>query len=188
MQKVHFSITPFSRTVTSGFSCCSSGAIPMMIVVIEVADLVGAVHRARARADAAVVDLHVEAVLVVIRGSDRAHRLARRRLAVLAQHRDEAQLHVGILAFPVALDADPLHLAALRESLLADDGQIVLGLARDHARLAAGAAIEIDRHGPGVVELLVVAGPAVFAATSRAGCVRVRLVCPARWAVMRTPP
>ena len=86
--------------------------IPMMIVVVEVADLVGAVHRARARADATVVDLHVETVLVVIGGSHRTDCLARRRLAVLAQHRDEAQLCVRILALPVALDADPLYLAA----------------------------------------------------------------------------
>src|SRR4029450_11959605 len=109
-----------------------------------------------------VVDLDVEAVLVVVRGSDRAHRLARRGLAVLAHHGDEAQLDVGIRAFPVALDAEPRHLAAPCEGLLADDRQIVLGLACDHARLAAHATIEIDRQGPGVVELLVVAGLAVF--------------------------
>ena len=37
-----------------------------MIVIIEVANLVGAIHRAGASTDAAIVDLGIETVLVVI--------------------------------------------------------------------------------------------------------------------------
>src|SRR3954469_24338024 len=52
---------------------------------VEVADLVRAVVRAVARADAAVVDLDVQSVRRVVRRVDRAHRLARRVAAMLAE-------------------------------------------------------------------------------------------------------
>ena len=78
---------------------------------VEVADLVRAVVRAVARADAAVVDLHVQPVGRVVRREDRAHRLARRVAAVLAEHRHKARVEVGVeavlpppRAFVVALE------------------------------------------------------------------------------------
>src|SRR3954463_5779016 len=54
---------------------------------VEVADLVWAVVRAVARADAAVVDLDVQAVRRVIRRVHRADRLTRRVAAMLTEHR-----------------------------------------------------------------------------------------------------
>ena len=45
------------------------------------------------------------------------------------------------IAFVVAVDADPVHLAAARDLVLADDRDIVLGLAGDHAGVAAGAGV-----------------------------------------------
>src|SRR3712207_6289229 len=139
---------------------------------VEVADLVRAVVRAVARADAPVVDLHVQPVGRVVRRVDGAHRLARRVAAVLAEHRHEARLELGlelILRVPrplvVALETDPRHLAPLHDVRArplvpharreraalprrADGRDVVLGVARDHARRAPGAAGEIDRHRP----------------------------------------
>ena len=57
----------------------------------------------------------------------------------------------------VAVDADPVHLAAAQHLLLADDRDVVLGLAGDHAGVAADAGVEVDRHAPlvAVVALLL---------------------------------
>src|SRR5205085_3273941 len=79
---------------------------------VEAPDLVRAVVRAEARADAAVVDLHVEALAVMHRGAHRAHELARRALAVHAGHGlEDAAPGRGRV---VAVDADPVHHAAQR--------------------------------------------------------------------------
>src|SRR4051812_34750126 len=56
---------------------------------------------------------------------------------------------------PLALDADPRHLAPLLAELRADDGNVVLGRAGDHARAAPGAGVEIDGHAPAVVGMIV---------------------------------
>src|SRR5205085_218098 len=67
---------------------------------IEVANLVRAVVAAVASADAAVVDLHVQAIGSVVRGVDRANRLAWCVPTVLAEHRYKARFEVlGELAF-----------------------------------------------------------------------------------------
>src|SRR5690606_38014852 len=85
---------------------------------VEVADLVGAVVGAVARAHAAVVDLDVEPVRRVVGGVHRADRLARCVAAVLAEHRHEARLEIGAAVLPaleVALEAEPGHLATLED-------------------------------------------------------------------------
>src|SRR5512143_3037561 len=134
---------------------------------IEVANLVRAVVRAVARADAAVVDLDVQPVGRVVRGVHRTDRLARRVAAVLTEHRYEARLEILAelsvqVAFEVALQTDPAHLAAARDVearlLIGEDGRVlpectdrrhvVLGVARRDARRTAGASREIDRHRP----------------------------------------
>ncbi len=117
---------------------------------VEPADLVRAVVRAVPRADAAVVDHLVQPLGAVHRGVDRADDFARRVLAVHAGHGLVEGLR-GVEAAPVvAVDADPLHGAAPLDLLLADDGDVVLGLAGDHAGVAADAGREVDRHAPGV--------------------------------------
>ena len=69
---------------------------PLVVIEeIEPAHLVGAVVRAVARPDAPVVGHHVQPLLVVRRGVDRADVLARRRLAMLADHR--LQRHLRLL-------------------------------------------------------------------------------------------
>src|ERR1700736_2913543 len=97
---------------------------------------------------------------------DWTNRLARRVAAMLAHHRHEARVEVGAAVSPalvVSLDADPRHLAAaenvraesgpVREDLSclpvrADSRNVVLGVARTHARSASRAAREIDGHRP----------------------------------------
>ena len=95
-QRLHFSITPRLRTVTSGFSTSRPSGLCHVVgevvaggevVPVEPADLVWAVVRAVARADAAVVDLLVDALGAGRRRQHGADRLARRVLAVLAHHR-----------------------------------------------------------------------------------------------------
>src|SRR5260370_32948881 len=58
------------------------------------------------------------------------------------------------IGFVVAVDADRVRLAAARDLVLADYGYIVLGLAGDHAGVAAGAGGEADRPAPGVAGVL----------------------------------
>ena len=54
----------------------------------------------------------------------------------------------------VPVDPDPVHLAPLRDLDLADDRHVVLALARRHARVAADAGVQVDRHPP-LVALIV---------------------------------
>ena len=133
----------------------------MPVQVVEAADLVRAVVRAVARADAAVVRHLVEALGPVRRGVDRADVLARRLFAVHARERlvDGERVFGGGVQLrvldPVAVDAEPVHLAAAPDFELADDRHVVLGHAGDDARVAARARVEVDRHAP-LVTLAVV--------------------------------
>ena len=122
---------------------------------VEAADLVRAVVRAVARADAAVVRHVVQAVVAVRGGLDRADRLARRVLALHARHRLVEDFRVVDVAAVVAVDAQPVHLALAHHFFLADDGDVVLRLAGDHAAVAAGADARVDDHRPGVLVAVV---------------------------------
>src|SRR5205823_14998372 len=55
----------------------------------------------------------------------------------------------------VAVDAQTVHLALAVHFLLADDGDVVLRLARHHAAVAAGADRGIDDHRPGVALVFI---------------------------------
>ena len=57
------------------------------------------------------------------------------------------------LGFVVAVDADPVHLAAAHDLILADDRDIVFRHAGDHAGVAAVAAVQVDGHAPGVARV-----------------------------------
>ena len=75
--------------------------------------------------------------------------LARGILALHAWNRLEHDLRVaGGLAGEVPVDPDPVHLALFRDLDLADNRHVVLALAGDHARVAADAGIQVDRHPP----------------------------------------
>ena len=122
---------------------------------IEAAHLVGTVVRAVAGPDAPVVDHHVEALPVVDGRGHGADLLARRILAVHAGNGLEDDLRAaGGLAGEVPVDPDPVHLAPLRDLDLADDRHVVLALAGRHARVAADARVQVDRHPP-LVPLIV---------------------------------
>src|SRR5581483_678995 len=122
---------------------------------VEAANLVRAVVRAVARADAAVVGHVVQTFAAVRRGANRADRLARRVLALHARHGLVVDLGIRDVAAVVAIDADPVHLALAPHFVLADDRDVVLRLAGDHAAVAAGADRRVDDHAPGVALVLV---------------------------------
>jgi hypothetical protein len=54
----------------------------------------------------------------------------------------------------VPVDPDPVHLALFRNLDLPDNRHVVLALARRHARVAADAGVQVDRHPP-LVALIV---------------------------------
>src|SRR5262249_56784676 len=87
---------------------------------------------------------------VVGRSVHRADDLARRVLAVLAEHRLEGGLRLGRIAEVIAVDADPLHLPPARHLVLAHHRHVVLGLTGGDARVAADARVQVDRHAPGM--------------------------------------
>src|SRR6185369_5695491 len=117
---------------------------PLVGVEIEDPHGIGAVVAAVAGADAAVVDLTVEAVRVVIAGIDRTDRLAGGVMAMLAHDRQEADPHVRVLPHPEALDTQPLHGAPLADLLFVTQPHVVFRLAGDHAGTAACAAVQVD--------------------------------------------
>ena len=117
---------------------------------IEAAYLVGTVGLAEPRADAAVVNLQVQPFAVMHRGGHRTDRLARRVLAMHAGHRLKPELRVRFRAMVVDVDPQPMHVAAARNFFRPDHRDIVLGLAGDHAGVAADAHGGVDHHRPGV--------------------------------------
>ena len=118
---------------------------------IEATHFVGAIRLAEPRADAAIVDLDVQSLAVMHRGRDRAHRLARRMLAMHAGHRREAWPAVD----DIIVDAQPMHVAADRDLVRPDDRHIIFRLAGDDAGVAADAGRRIDHHRPFVGVVVV---------------------------------
>ena len=117
---------------------------------VEPPHLVGAVLRAVAGADAAVVDLGVQSVMGVDGGVDRADDLAGGVLALHAGHRLEQRRRVLRRALVVAVDAEPVHLVAAAAFLGTDDGRVVFGRTGRDAGHAAEAGGQIDAHPPGL--------------------------------------
>jgi hypothetical protein len=72
---------------------------------------------------------------------------------LLAKHGLEADARVGEFALPIALHANPVLGAAATGLIGAGGGDIIFGMAGDHARFAASAAIEVNDHGPFVSHL-----------------------------------
>ncbi len=138
----------------------------MPVEVVEAADLVRAVVGAVPRADAAVVGHLVQALGAVRGGVDRADVLAGRLFAVHAHERLADRRRGSSASAPslasldvVAVDAQPVHLAAAPHLALADHGDVVLRHASDDAGVAARARVEVDRHAPLVALAVVLLGP-----------------------------
>lgn len=124
--------------------------IPVGIEPVELPRRIRTIIAAVAHPDASVIDLGVEALRGVIRRVDRTDRLTRRIGAVLAEHGHEPRFDVGICAFPIALDADPIDGAAVGCFSGAGNADIIFSMAGDDAGLAAGASIQVDHHLPSV--------------------------------------
>src|ERR1035437_3831112 len=133
------------------------GEVLVLVVVVEIETphLVGAVVRAVLRSDAAVVGHLVDAFLAVGRGGDGADDFAGRLLAVHAH--DGLVVHRRVLegALVIAVDADPVHLAAAPNLILADGRDVVLRLAGYDAGVAARAGRQVHRETPGVLVVFV---------------------------------
>src|SRR5579884_2077421 len=69
-------------------------------------------------------------------------------LAMHARHGLEIGLGFLGIAGKITVDTEPGHLTAAGHLVLADNGDIVLSLARNGARVAADAAVEVDHHSP----------------------------------------
>jgi hypothetical protein len=161
---VHFSITPRDVGVElelAGFREIPVPSelvvqVPVPVEVVEPANFVGTVVRTVPSPYAAVVR-HVVEALGRVRGRvDRADVLAGRFLALLASHRLHCDLGIVlVVSDEVPVDAKPMHLAPPFDLELADDGDVVLGLTCNDARVAARACAEVDHHAP-LVALAVV--------------------------------
>src|SRR6185312_14957832 len=123
---------------------------------VKTPHLVRAVVGAEPRADATVVYLHVQAFRIVHGRVHRTDQFARRVLAHHARHRLAQHRRSLGIAFVIMIHANPVHFAAAVHLILADHGDVVFGLARDRARLAANAGIEIDAHTPRVFAFWVI--------------------------------
>src|SRR5215472_297047 len=123
---------------------------------VEAPHLVWAVVGAVAGAHATVVNHRIEAFGRMYRCADRTNLFARSVLTVLAGHRLEVRARRRQIAFVVRIDAQPLHVSADPDLLLADNRNIVLRVAGHDASVAAGTAVHVDRHAPLVAVVLPV--------------------------------
>jgi hypothetical protein len=73
---------------------------------------------------------------------------------MLAKDRDEACFDVGVLPFPVPLNADPLVGPLLQEEVLGIDWQVVFRLASDHTGLAPDTLVQVYNHPPSVINAI----------------------------------
>src|SRR5579863_4314028 len=90
-----------------------------------------------------------------MRGAHRANDFAGRVLTLHAWDGLEKCLGIIAVALVVGVDANPVHVAADDGLLFADDGDVVLRLAGQHAVVAAHTRVKVDRHAPGVVFFFV---------------------------------
>ena len=107
---------------------------------VETAHLVRTVVLAEARADTAIVNLRVESFARMMRGEDRTDRLTRRVVALLAQDRRDVEVRrmAGLVGVrDKALDPHPGHDPAFVDLVLANEREIILGVARGDAGAAA---------------------------------------------------
>lgn len=131
----------------------AEGLGPHRFPVVEETNDVWTTVRAVPRTDASVVDLNIQAFIVVVGRKYRAHWFARRVFAVLAHDRNEPRLDVRELAFPVTLHADPRHGSGSLKPVLEVQGNVVLGLTGQYTSLTPGALVDIDNHAPAVLSL-----------------------------------
>src|SRR5215831_12301030 len=127
--------------------------IVRVVVPVEAPHLVGTVIGAITSADAAVIDLLVDALGAGGGREHRAYRFARRVSTVLAHHRlvDYGRIVLGTVV--VVINTNPVHDPSALDLILSDDGNVVFRLAGDHASRASDARVQVDHHAPGVFAL-----------------------------------
>ena len=111
--------------------------------------------RAITRADAAIIDLQVQAFLVMQRCADGANHFTRRIFALHALAPSLVE-HFGIYgrSAKISVHANPVHHASPRDFLFADDGNVIFRLASNCAGVTADARAQINRHAPTIAVVL----------------------------------
>ena len=133
----------------------------VVVKVVEPSHLVRTVVGAVPRADAAVVHHGVQAFFIVHGGSHRAHLLAG---CIFALHAGDGldgnlvklvaiDLTIGFVERVVAIQTQPVHFAAAKHLIFANDRNVIFRLARHHARGATRALVEVDGHRPAVTAI-----------------------------------
>ena len=82
------------------------------------------------------------------RGLDRAYQFARRMLAMHARHRHVIEFRIIQRALVIGINPQPEHLTISRHLLFAHNWNVVFDFAGDHARVAANACRQVNRHAP----------------------------------------
>src|SRR6185312_7415672 len=124
------------------------GNFAMPVEEVKAAHLIGAIVQTVAGSDASVVDLLVEPFGAVDGSVNLADVFARRVFALHTGDRLRHRFGVFNGAGVVAVDADPVHVAAHLHLFLADDGDVVFGLTSDGAGVATDAGGKVDGHAP----------------------------------------
>ena len=133
----------------------------VVVEVVEASHLVRTVVGAVPRADAAVVHHGVEAFFVVHGGGHRTHLLARCIFTLHASDRLDGHLveliainlAIGFAERVVPVQTQPVHFAAAKHLVFADDRNVVFRLTRHNARGATRALVEVDGHRPAVTAI-----------------------------------
>ena len=90
------------------------------------------------------------------RRADGTDALTGRVLALHARHGLKVRFGIGSRPAVIGIDANPVHLPPAQDLILADDRDVVLGLAPHDARVASDAGIDVDGHPPFVAFVLEV--------------------------------
>src|SRR5262249_8638541 len=127
----------------------------LVLKPVETPHLVRAVVLAIARANAAVVDLHVQALAAVNRRQNRTHALTGGVITLVAH--DRLIGHTRLFRpVNVSIESYPMHLALSADLIFADNRNIVFSLTTQHACRAADAGVEVYNHRPLVLAVLMV--------------------------------
>src|ERR1700761_2137740 len=110
--------------------------LPLRVVIVEEAHVVGTGIGAKPRSDAAVVDLRIEALGGVVAGVGRTHRFARSLIALLAQDGLKTHSWIGEIPFPIALDTNPVLGPAACGLICSRSRDVVFGMTGHNAGLA----------------------------------------------------
>src|SRR6185369_3213346 len=103
-----------------------------------------------ARADAAVVNLHIQPLAAVNGCQHRADAFARGVLAMTAENRLEGYLWIILCTLVITVDSDPVHFAATTNFVFSHHRYVVFSLATYYAGAAACAGIQVYGYPPSV--------------------------------------